>query len=75
MVLKEVRDKGKHQKLLFKIIIEKDSFLISTKCRDYKEPILIDIGSIVSPYVDKETMEKMKATCKLIYKQKTKELS
>lgn len=47
MVLKEVRDKGKHQKLLFKIIIEKDSFLISTKCRDYKEPILIDIGSIV----------------------------
>lgn len=75
MVLKEVRDKGKHQKLLFKIIIEKDSFLISTKSRDYKEPILIDIGSIVSPYVDKETMEKMKATCKSIYKQKTKELS
>jgi len=71
MVLEEVRDKGKHKKLLFKILIEEDSFLISIKCREHKEPVLIDI----SPYVDKTTMVRIKEVCKSIYKKKREEAS
>jgi len=75
MVLEEVRDKGKHKKLLFKILIEEDSFLISIKCREHKEPVLIDISSVISPYVDKTTMVRIKEVCKSIYKKKREEAS
>jgi len=75
MVLEEVRDKGKHKKLLFKILIEEDAFLISIKGREHKEPVLIDINSVISPYVDKKTMVRIKEVCKSIYKKKREEAS
>ena len=74
MLLEEVRYKGKHDKLLFKILLTPDSLIISTMCRESKEPVRIDLKSIIDPYVDAETMNKVKATCKLIYEQKSREL-
>ena len=73
MLLKEVRHEGKHKKLLFKVLVEEDSLVISTKCRDSKEPILIDLETIIGPYIDVNSLEQIRSICNLIYKQKRKE--
>lgn len=73
MVLKEVRDEGKHKKLLFKILIEEDALIISAKSRENEEPVLINIESIVAPYVDKSTVQKLRRNCSAIYSKKIKE--
>lgn len=79
MILEEVRreieDKkgNKVKKLMCITLIEEDSLKISIKNKDCKEPVLLDVNTIISPYVDNETMNRVKATCKSIYSQKKKE--
>lgn len=74
MLLKEVRDNGKHKKLLFKVLIEEDNLIISAKGPENEEPVLINIGTIISPYLDKTTMNKIKENCQSIYTRKMKEI-
>lgn len=73
MLLKEVRDKGRHRRLLFKVLIEEDALIISAKGRENEEPVLINIGTIIGPYADENTIQKLKESCRLIYLQKAKE--
>jgi hypothetical protein len=75
-IYKEVHSKKgiKLKKLLCITIIEEDCFKISIKNRCWKNPVLIDIGSVIAPYVDEKTMEKIKETCKAIYQNKVNEI-
>ena len=52
MLLEEVRDEDKTNRLLFKVLIEEDSLIISAKARGNKGPTLINIEEIIGPYVD-----------------------
>lgn len=67
ILLKEVRDDGEHKKLLFNVLIKEDSLIIATKTRGKKEETLIDIKSILEPYVEPEEIEMLKDTCNNIY--------
>lgn len=79
MLLKEIREevedkKGKKsEKLLFKTFIEEDSLKISIKNKDCKEPIIVDINSIIGPYADTNTMEQIRGVFRSIYINKLKE--
>jgi hypothetical protein len=80
LLLKEVRytvDKNqrKHQKLLFKLLVEKDAILISSKCRDVNEPILINLETILMPYLDSEDIKALRRIAKSIYQKKNKQAS
>lgn len=67
MLLKEVRYEGINKKLLFKVLIEEDSLIISTKCRESKEPVLVDLETIIKPYVDDKTIKQIRVAFRTIY--------
>jgi hypothetical protein len=75
-IYKEVHNKKgiKSKKLLCITIIEEDCLKISIKNKCCKNPIFIDISSVVAPYVDEKTMERIKETCKAIYQNKVDEI-
>lgn len=81
MVLEEIRrevedNKGrKSEKLIFVTLIEKDSLKISIKNNGYKEAIIIDINSLLSLCIDKETIDSIKAQCKATLSKKMQEFN
>ena len=70
MLLEEVRDEDKTNRLLFKVLIEEDSLIISAKARGNKGPTLINIEEIIGPYVDSITIKRIRKTCNSIYLKK-----
>jgi hypothetical protein len=71
MVLEEIRrkvedNKGrKSEKLICVTLIEEDSVKISIKNNGYKEAVIIDINSLLSPFVDDETMDSIRRQCRV----------
>lgn len=76
MLLKEVRHTGKSgERLLFKILIEKDTLMISAKCRGEQEPILVDVIRIVEPYIKTAGVQVLKKVCNVVYIKRQQELA
>lgn len=76
MLLKEVRHIGKSgERLLFKILIEKDTLVISAKCRGEQEPILVDVIGIVEPYVKTAGVQILKKVCNVVYLKRQQEIA
>lgn len=73
MLLEEIRrdtvdSKGrKHNKIVCVALAEEDSIIISIKNRDFDEAVLVDLVSIIKPYVDEEMMDNLKTICNSIY--------
>lgn len=73
MVLEEIRKdvvdkKGKtHSKLVCIALAEEDSIVIEIKNKDYKAPVLVDVTSLIEPYVNEDTMDDVKTICKSIH--------
>ena len=80
MVLEKIRrqvedNKGKKsEKLVCVTLIEDDSVKISIKNNGYKEAVIIDINSLLSSFVDDETIESIKRQCKVTLLKKMEEL-
>ena len=75
MILEEVRheDEKKHKKLLFNLLIEEGALIISAKCRGVKEPIPINLETIIGPYLEPNEMDDVRRAFKSIYTKKEKE--
>ncbi len=71
MLLKEVRKDD--NKLLFKILVEKESLIISIKGRGCKEPILYDLKDILGPYITNDIRHNLKTIFRIIYEKKLEE--
>lgn len=74
MVLNDIRDKGKNNRLLGKVLIEKEDIIISIKGRDCEEPVTEGICSYLKPYVDEITLKNMKRIINEVYLKKMQEL-
>jgi hypothetical protein len=75
MLLKEVRqeDENKNSKLLLKLLVEEETVIISLKCRWSKEPVNIDLESIINPYLKPKEALILKKIINLVYRRKARE--
>ncbi len=75
LLLKEVRwtvekNHREHSKLLFNLLVTEDELLISSKCRDVKNPILTGFVAMIVPYLEPDDIKAFKRIIKSIYKKK-----
>ncbi len=75
LLLEEIRytvekNRKKHQKLLFNLVIQEDALFISSKCRDVDEPILTNLETILAPYLEPDDVKAIRQITKSIYKKK-----
>lgn len=76
-IRREVKDNRgrKSEKLIFETHIEEDSLNISIKGNGYKEPVVIDITTLLASCVNGETIDDIKKQCNAMYLKKLRELN
>lgn len=69
-IRKNLQDKkGKiHEKLVCVTLVKEDSIYLSIKCKNFKEPVLINVLDILAPYIQEENIKNIRddlsLTCK-----------
>lgn len=70
MDFKEIRTKDRFQKLLGKVLIEKDDMVISIKVHGLDKPETEGICSLLEPYVNEKELNDMKRIFNKAYQKK-----